>query len=639
MRWRSGRIRITGQISVISPRFRRIETVRVHSMRVENYGPFARLEEITFSSLSTIIGRNDAGKSHTLKALQLFFGKYKLEAGDVYDSADVTDSVVVEVSLTALPETLDCDGGALHLADERLLDANGRLRMRKTYPYAGPYDRPALALIVQDFADERFSGLLTLKERELNERCASCNVPLSEGKRKRTAAEKRAALRVVAVAQGLSLVERALPLSARDELWKCIEAQLPRYELFETDTRLGVGETSFQAQFRPIVRAATEEPTVVAARDAFTESINRALQSEVDAIFERLRRHTTAFSGLAVRPAFSWEKAVSFEILGTDEHGVQRSLDQRGSGMRRLLMVAFFQYLAEKTLDHDHNVIYAVEEPENCLHPGLQRELVNSFRALADEGAQVILTSHSPVFAGASPLSDLVLIERTGGVARAIQGPDPADVAEELGIEPADQITGYSACVFVEGRDDVYFWRTLAQTLKRGGHLRADFDDLRIGLMPSGGHNLKHWITLRAMGRMNRRFAMIVDSDRFSAAHDILPEKLQWKRECEEQGGACYILRKREIENYLHRDALTRAGHGIIAYDDYSDMKQIYGRRVIETLADMTGDEILAMDRYDEDGCERHELRDIIEALLALADTPTTPSRGHGAGADHAAAR
>ncbi|MGE5334514.1 MAG: AAA family ATPase [Nitrososphaerota archaeon] len=615
--------------------------MRVHSMRVENYGPFARLEEITFSSLSTIIGRNDAGKSHTLKALQLFFGKNKLEPGDVYDSAEATDQVVIEVSLTALPDTLPYDGGALHLADERLLDAHGRLRVRKTFPCVGPYDRPSLALIVADFADERFRGLLALKEREINDRCAACDVPLTDGKRKRTAAEKRAALRAVAQQQRVPLAEHVVPLSPRDELWKSIEAQLPRYELFETDTRLGVGETTFQAQFRPIVRAATEEAAVVAARDAFTESINRALQGEVDAIFERLRRHTAAFSGLTARPTFSWEKAVSFEILGTDEHGVQRSLDQRGSGMRRLLMVAFFQYLAEKALDHDHNVIYAVEEPENCLHPGLQRELVTSFRALADEGSQVILTSHSPVFAGASPLTDLVLIERTGGVARATQGPDPADVAEELGIEPADQITGYSACVFVEGRDDVFFWRTLAKTLKQGGHLRADFDDLRIGLMPSGGHNLKHWITLRAMGRMNRRFAMIVDSDRFSAEHDVLPEKLQWKRECEEQGGACYILRKREIENYLHCDALARAGHAVVAYDDYSDMKHLYGRRVVEAITQMTSDEILAMDRYEVDGCERHELRDIVAALLALADTPTMTShhRGRTAGRDQSAAR
>ncbi|HEU5347142.1 MAG TPA: AAA family ATPase, partial [Ktedonobacterales bacterium] len=81
--------------------------MRVHSMRVENYGPFAQLEEITFSSLATIIGRNDAGKSHTLKALQLFFGKNKLEAGDVYDNAEATDQVLIEVALTALPDTLD----------------------------------------------------------------------------------------------------------------------------------------------------------------------------------------------------------------------------------------------------------------------------------------------------------------------------------------------------------------------------------------------------------------------------------------------------------------------------------------------------------------------------------------------------
>ena len=230
-------------------------------MRVENYGPFARLEEITFSSLSTIIGRNDAGKSHTLRALQLFFGKNKLDAGEVYDFAGSDDQVVVEVSLTALPGTLACEGGEIHLADERLLDASGRLRVRKTFPCAGPYDHPALALIVQDFADERFSGLLTLKERDLNERCAGVGVPLTDGKHKRAAAEKRAALRAIAQEQALPLAERVMPLSARDDLWKNIEAQLPRYELFETDTRLGVGETSFQAQFRPIVRAATETST------------------------------------------------------------------------------------------------------------------------------------------------------------------------------------------------------------------------------------------------------------------------------------------------------------------------------------------------------------------------------------------
>ncbi|HEX5155857.1 MAG TPA: hypothetical protein VFW17_01455, partial [Ktedonobacterales bacterium] len=70
-------------------------------------------------------------------------------------------------------------------------------------------------------------------------------------------------------------------------------------------------------------------------------------------------------------------------------------------------------------------------------------------------------------------------------------------------------------------------------------------------------------------------------------------------------------------------------GHTLVVYDDYSDMKQIYGRRVVETITQMTGDEILAMDCYEDGGRERHELCEIVGALLALADTPTTGHRTH----------
>ena len=85
---------------------------------------------------------------------------------------------------------------------------------------------------------------------------------------------------------------------------------------------------------------------------------------------------------------------------------------------------------------------------------------------------------------------------------------------------------------------------------------------------------------------------------------------------------------------------MARAGHTVVAYDDYSDMKQLYGRKVVETITHMTSDEILVMDRYDEDGNERHELREIVEALLALADTPTMERhRGASARAHRAAGR
>ena len=146
-------------------------------------------------------------------------------------------------------------------------------------------------------------------------------------------------------------------------------------------------------------------------------------------------------------------------------------------------MVAFFQYLAERGHEKGTDFVFAVEEPENCLHPGLQRKLVASFRQLVAEGYQVIATSHSPVFAGASPIEDLALVVRSEGVARAIQTPelDLSDIAEQLGVEPADQITGYNACIFVEGPGDIAFWKEIASKLKQGGYVKADFEDRRIG--------------------------------------------------------------------------------------------------------------------------------------------------------------
>ena len=284
-------------------------------------------------------------------------------------------------------------------------------------------------------------------------------------------------------------------------------------------------------------------------------------------------------------------------------------------------MVAFFQYLAEKQSGNESNFIFGIEEPENNLHPSLQRDLAYSFRQLTDMGYQIILTTHSPVFAGSSPLEDLVLIVREKGMAKSIQYPelDLEKIAEELGVEPSDQITGYKACVFVEGPNDIMFWKTIASKLKESGYLEVDFEDKGIGLIPTGGSDLKYWINIRAMSRLNRRFAVVVDSDRKSQSDNIPQSKLNQKRECEQQGGIFFILRKREIENYLHPNAIRRSGREINEpIDAFSDMKKLFGKNVINVIKDMSADEILEMDKYEENGVEHHELKEIIEKLLNL---------------------
>lgn len=595
--------------------------MRVHSILARNFRPFALLEEVRLGQLAAIVGQNDAGKSNILRALQLFFeSRPKIDESDVHKGACPEDDIVIEVSFTSLPETVEIeDNIGTTLQEEMLVDAEENLRIRKTYPRSS-FSKYSTTLIVHDFADDQFSGLALLKEQQLNDLCASFEIDVTRSGRSITNKSKRETLRNKAREDGVQLETREIPLSTKDDLWKKISPLLPKFELFETDTKLGVGETTFQSQFRPIVTAAAEQPDVVEAREAFTGAIGDSLQGEINKIYGRLKQYTDAFVGLSAEPKFSWDKAVAFEILGEDEYGVENSLERRGSGMRRLLMVAFFQYLAERALSNGGDFVFAVEEPENCLHPGLQRQLVTSFRQLADEGYQVIVTSHSPVFAGASPIEDLALVVRTEGVARAIQIPDLdlSDIANELGVEPVDQITGYSACVFVEGPDDIFFWRTVASNLKEGGLLDDDFDDKQIGFVICGGDCLKHWVNLRAMRRLNRRFGVVVDSDRESPQHNIPGRKLNWKQKCEEEGGIFFILQKREIENYLHPNAIAGSDRDPLPFGDFTDMKSLFGENVYKVIEDMSCDEILEMDRYEVDGVVHHELIEVAQALLAL---------------------
>ncbi len=596
--------------------------MKVETIQLRNFGPFAALEEMRLGGLATIVGQNDVGKSYILRALGVFFDKVKLDLPDVHDWAEPEEDVVIELSFTSLPDFVEFeDGVETSLAEEMLLDARGKLRIRKMFPRSN-LSRPRVSFLVEDFEDDRFAALVPLAERDLNDRCQQGGLDVMRAGRGITNKSKRASLREKAQSLGVSVRAREVVLDTKSEAWRRISGLLPDFVLFQSETRTGVGETAFQSEFRPVVKAAADQSEVVQAREAFTGAIGQALQSEVNKIFEHFQLHTDAFTRLEARPTFSWEKAVSFDIAGVDQHGIEKPLERRGSGVRRLLMVAFFQYLAERGRGEAASTVFAVEEPENSLHPGLQRKLITSFRHLADEGVQIIITSHSPVFAGASPIEDLALVTRSGGVAQATQDPDLdlEEVARELGVEPADQITGYNAIVFVEGVDDVDFWRTVVRTLAEAGQVEGRFEERRIGLVITGGNNLKHWIDLSAMKRLSRRFAIVVDSDKKRAADPLPQRKLNWKSKCEAQGGVFIVLRKREIENYLHGAAIERSGRTLQPYDEFADMKALFGPNVCSVVKTMTVDEILEGDRYEESGVEGHELLEIAKTLAALTE-------------------
>lgn len=569
---------------------------------------------------ATIVGPNDAGKSHILKALDVFFEESKLGAENVHTGAGPSDYVIIKVSFTDLPPTIELKTEIqTSFESENLLDKSEHLTVIKKYkPDNQKLD--SISLNINDYENEAYSNLTDMKERDLNNRCDELRLSVPKSGAGITNKSKRDAIRQKAEEDDIGKDEVEVQIDSKGRTWKCISQLFPRFVLFPTDAPLEIGATPFQNYFKPVTLEATADEEILDAKDDFERRIKAGIQTKVSKIHTKLKNYTDAFESLEVVPTFQWEKAVKLDIIGKDRYGVETSLEIRGSGFRRLFMVSYFELKAEEDTEGEKDIIYGIEEPENCLHPDLQRGLVQSFRNLAESGFQIIVTSHSPVFAGSAPIEELVLVTRDGEEANVQHGQnlDLEEVGKKLGVAPSDNLFGFDALCFVEGLSDVKFFQTVASKLKEDGSIEKAFSDVNIGFVITGGGNLKHWMDLDIISNLRRKFCVIVDSDKRSQTDSIPQRKLNWKDKCEDADGNFIILRKREIENYIHPEALARKGIPCSSYDDFTDMKSHVNPEVSKHVEEMTPTEILEMDSYSDNDKENHELKEIIEQVISM---------------------
>lgn len=595
--------------------------MRIASITLKNFRAFHNETTIDFGPFSAIVGRNDSGKSSILHALDIYFNRSP-DLDDFTIGMPEDEQMEITVRFADVPGSLQIEEGIdTTFAEENLLDEAGYLAVKKAYSKWAPGARapsPEVRLLAVDFEQEDFQNLCSKNERDLNRLGDAHGLKFSRAGRGVTNKSKRQALRERATSANISTQQVEYKVS--NDLWRCLSASLPLFSLFAADWRLSEEETGFQNEFRGMIEDATKDKVERQTLEGFIEQY---IDEEVDKVHSFLLNHTDEVKSLKVRPQFKWKDLVSFRIEATDRDGVPVLLRKRGAGLRRLLMVAYFQYLAAKTRQQAQvsNHVFGIEEPETYLHPGAQRELLYSLRTVASSN-QVLITTHSPVFAGVIEPESLIWTKKTQGIISKVQGQDLdlEALALDLGIEPSDQIYGYRACIFVEGDDDIDFLEQIASKLKEGGYLKETFADKQIGLIPVGGcGNLKLWINRRAMRSLSRKYGLFADSDIRCEGGCPSDERLRWKQECEADGGVVHFTRKREIENYLHPEVVRSITGKDVAIDDFCDVKALVGDHCHGLIKHMSCDQILERDRWiDEQGNERHELLEVIQSFLTL---------------------
>ncbi|MFW0837528.1 MAG: ATP-dependent nuclease [Candidatus Komeilibacteria bacterium] len=516
--------------------------MRVKYLTIRNFRGIDKLENLEISNLNTFVGKNDAGKSAILRALACFFDVKKFDIKDVFKGKQDNDVTSIEISFEPSVEI-----------DDLALDSRKLITIKKEFVVVNGKAKSSEYYLSNDYIDEKYQNLWNKKEQDLNQIISDLGEEPNKSGR-----GKKNIIRIDQIKTALARNIRTDTYHELEDFLKNIEKtykiSLPEYSLFDAEQDLNIEATNFQSQFKPIISAYFET-----TKDK-TAEIEKGLKQDLATEFEEIRKYMTKnVSGLKkLNPTtdFDWSKSLKKFDLNLEFEGQNFDvpISHKGTGFKRLLMVAYFEYLANKK--SIKNQIFAIEEPETYLHPSAQQDLLNSIVRISED-SQFFLTTHSPVFAGATDGKNSILVikDELGISHYSREEQDIIDqIINELGIRPDyNLLKEIKYLIFVEGVDDIHFLKTYAKTV-----LNKDLENDKILCVIGGGGSLKNYADLNLFKKLkgNNLYSVMVDGDDQSNGKAKWCERI--KAKCDEDTADFKKLSKREIENYCHPQAICR---------------------------------------------------------------------------------
>jgi predicted ATP-dependent endonuclease of OLD family len=331
--------------------------------------------------------------------------------------------------------------------------------------------------------------------------------------------------------------------------WKKVKAKfdnlLPDFVLVPAgrnlDTQGKMTQTSLFGQlFRPLIRRVVDGEGAQAAselRDKIRFGVAKAVTELQDALREQLNNSALELMhDIEVDPL----KGIDIPIEMSDERVEGIPMENRGAGVQNSFILALFRvYARYETSDF----IFAIEEPENNLHPRAQREMRWAMQDFS-RTAQVVCTTHSAVLLDLGKLEDNIILRRRDDGATETSGfalDNPNELRELIGIKISDALLsgGGNCTLIVEGDTELYAYPHMFRCI--GINPRS----LGISIISAGGSDLrKIKMHARILKAYDLPCIIVVDKNRAREADLIEAEKMPNVKKA-------YKLSKGNFEEYL----------------------------------------------------------------------------------------
>jgi len=601
----------------------------LETVKIKNFRGYQTETIIPISNLTAFIGKNDAGKSTILEALEIFFNNSLVfcEKDDLNITAD-NNKIEITCVFSKFPDELIIDAAnPTTLQAEYLLNGETKLEIKKVFAATAAKPKEKVFIVCNHPTVENGNDLLTLKKAELKRRAVALNIPI-ESYNGNVNSTIRQAIRDSF--GNLELQETELLVDKEDtkKVYDTLKTYLPLYALFQSDRQSKDDDKEVTDPMKIAVQQALSELT--AELEHIKEQVRIKAIDTANRTLAKLKEMSPDLANELI-PEFKTEPKFDsqFKLKIKSEEGIP--INKRGSGIRRLILLNFFRAEAERlrAQNQGNQIIFAFEEPETSQHPDHQEILIQAFMELSNTGnSQIILTTHTPALGGLLPLDSLRFIQKTGNDRTIEEGTEDVfeKIADTLGIL-ADPISkNANAILLLEGKSDVTFVNHTASQLKIGGHISHTFEDKQIALVPIGGcGNLKHWTTLRLIDQFAIPYCVMLDSDLGTNEEQQNRDKIQ---ELRNDGIKAYLTLKREPENYVNIDVLNLPAGNTFRLTDTCDAKVLIAaektsrkQNVLEnywTL--MTTEQIREVEKYDNNGTDKYEFTEMFTDFLSLVE-------------------
>jgi len=364
--------------------------MKIKRLEIKNYRNLADIV-IDFKNLTILIGKNDAGKSNIIKALDLFFNGESSE--DIKEIASEVDTD--EIGFTS----------EITLKDYRIFNKN-RANIQVT------------GYIELD--ENEFNKLFPLDKIELEVvKGKVINYPRNNtiiiSEKIATKANKRAKFEITRVDMHPLMLYRSTKKDQAIIMGKdgklrhggkgknvsqlLIKSLRKKFRVIPAFRRLGVEDRSTDPAKPDGTFMANEFLRYEKETSADKEQVFDQINQDMAKIFPSYDRVTAKTEDNQERVNVYFKKFPSSSV---------------GSGINQLFVNIF-------NLDSHENTIFGMEEPEIHLHPKAQRDVFD-FLKHQSENKQIIMTTHSSIFTDLSKKTNLYLIKKDiDNTARVVQ--------------------------------------------------------------------------------------------------------------------------------------------------------------------------------------------------------------------------